>query len=53
MARFTINGTVQTQTTTKRPGTNDYCQLYTIPAGVYTFNVTAQIHHAILGWIGP
>jgi hypothetical protein len=53
MGRFTINGVVQTATTAKRPGSNDFCQAYTIPSGVYTFNVTAELHHVILGWVGP
>ena len=53
MGRFTINGVVQAQTTTKRPSSNDFCQAYTIPAGVTTFNITAQIHHVTLGWEGP
>jgi len=53
MARFTINGTLLANTTTKRPASNDFCQAYTIPANVYTFSVTAEIHHTSLGWVGP
>jgi hypothetical protein len=49
-ARFTINGALQAETTTKRPNTQDYCQSYTIPATGNSFNVQAQIHHATLGW---
>lgn len=49
-AKFTINGVVQAETTTIRPGSTDFCQSYVIPAGVTTFNVTAQIHHITLGW---
>lgn len=49
-AKFTINGVVQAETTTVRPGSSDFCQNYTIPAGISSFNVTAQIHHATLGW---
>ena len=49
-ARFTINGVLQPETTTVRPGSTDFCQLYTIPTGVTTFNVTAQINHVTLGW---
>lgn len=49
-ARFTINSVVQAETTTIRPGSTDFCQSYVIPAGVTTFNVTAQIHHLTLGW---
>jgi hypothetical protein len=49
-ARLTINGVLQAETTTIRPSSTDFCQLYTIPAGTSTFNVTAQIHHLTLGW---
>lgn len=49
-AKFTINGIVQADTTTKRPSSEDFCQLYVIPAGVSTFNVSAQINHVTLGW---
>lgn len=49
-ARFTINGVAQPETTLVRPGSTDFCQSYVIPAGVTTFNVTAQIHHITLGW---
>lgn len=49
-AKFTINTVEQTETTSKRPDSNDYCQSYTIPTGVTTFNVTAQIHHSTSGW---
>ncbi len=49
-ARLTINGVLQAETTTIRPSSTDFCQLYTIPAGTTTFNVTAQIHHLTLGW---
>jgi hypothetical protein len=53
MGKFTINGVVQTTTTTQRPGSSDFCQAYVIPTGVYTFNTTAQIHNTIVGWVGP
>lgn len=49
-AKFTINGVVQAETTTVRPTSTDFCQLYTIPASTTTFNVTAQINHVTLGW---
>lgn len=49
-ARFTINGVAQAETTTKRPSSSDFCQLYTIPAGTNSFSVSALIHHATLGW---
>ncbi|HTK03290.1 MAG TPA: hypothetical protein VL401_00780 [Alphaproteobacteria bacterium] len=49
-AKFTINGVAQPETTIKRPGNEDFCDNYIIPANVTTFNITAQIHHATLGW---
>jgi len=49
-ARFTINGVLKPETANKKPGTNEYYIEYTIPAGVSSFTVTAQIHHATLGW---
>lgn len=49
-AKFTINGTAQAETTTKRPSSDDFCQLYTIPAGTTSFSITAQIFHPTLGW---
>jgi hypothetical protein len=51
MARFTINGTLYPNTTVKRTGSNDFCQLYTIPKGSYTTNVQGEIHHTSLGWL--
>lgn len=44
-ARFTVNGVLRAEVTTKRPGTNEFYDEYTIPAGTTTFNVSAQIHH--------
>ncbi len=49
-AKFTINGMVQAETTTVRPSSTDFCQSYVIPAGITTFNVSAQINHVTLGW---
>jgi hypothetical protein len=49
-AKFTINGNVYDETTTKVPSSNHFCQQYTIPEGVTTFEVSAQIHNATLGW---
>jgi len=49
-ARFTINGVLGSEVTTKKPGTDEYYVEYTIPAGVSSFTVTAQIHHLTLGW---
>lgn len=49
-ARFTVNGTSLGETTTQRPGSQDYCINYTIPASTSTFNVVGDIHHTSLGW---
>ncbi len=49
-AKFTINSVVQSETTTKRPTSQDFCQDYVIPTGVTAFTVTAQIHHVTLGY---
>jgi len=49
-ARFTFNGFLDADTTAQRPGSQDFCQAYTIPAATTVFNVTAQIHHVTLGW---
>ena len=50
MARFKVNGVTLPDTTTIRPGSNDYCYLYTIPTVTSTFNIIGQIHHTSLGW---
>ena len=57
-AKFTItsrsgevgNANVYPETTVKRPGSQDFCQSYTLTAGVRSVDVTAQIHHPTLGW---
>lgn len=49
-AKFTINGTVEAETTTKRPGSNDYCQSYTILSTDTTLKVSTQVHNTVLGW---
>jgi len=49
-ARFTINGTLRPEVTTQKPGSNDFFDEYTIPVGVTSFIVKAQIHHSSLGW---
>jgi len=49
-ARFTINGTQRAEVTAKRPGTNEFYDEYTIPEGVTTFNIDAQLYHSIIGW---
>ncbi|HEX6976937.1 MAG TPA: hypothetical protein VF185_01075 [Patescibacteria group bacterium] len=48
-ARFTINGTLRPEVTTTKPAaTQEFYDEYTIPVGVTSFTVTAQIHHAAL-----
>ncbi len=49
-ARFTINGTLRPEVTSKKPGSEEYYDEYTFPAGVSDFSVKAQIHHTSLGW---
>ena len=43
-AKFTINGTTLTPTTTHRTGSTDFCQSYIILPTDTTVNVSAQIH---------
>jgi hypothetical protein len=43
--QFTINGTQRSEVTSKRPGTDEFYDEYTISDDMATFNVTAQIHH--------
>ena len=49
-ARFQINNGAKQETETKRPGSDDFCKNYTVPAGITTFNIEAEIHHPTLGW---
>lgn len=50
MARFSVNGAAAVETSTLRPGSQEFYYEYTIPAGVNSFNVTAEINHSELGW---
>lgn len=52
-ARFIVNGVVQPETTIKRPGSEDFCYLYTLanPNVNNRFNVRAQLHHTTIGWV--
>ncbi len=51
-ARFTINGVLFPETSLVRPPLSfDFCQLYTVPANVYNFNVSAEIYHELGGWV--
>ncbi|CAN5342005.1 hypothetical protein BH10PAT1_BH10PAT1_1960 [soil metagenome] len=44
-AKFTVNGTVEPDSTSVKPGTTaEYYFQYTIPANVLSFTVTAQLH---------
>jgi len=48
-AKFTINGS-EVETSTLRPGTDEFYVDYEIPEGVATFTIDAQVHHIDLGW---
>ena len=50
MARFIINGQLQPETTSQKEGSDEFYQEYTIPEGVETFSVNAQLHHSVAGW---
>ena len=50
-ARFTINGSLRSEVTTKKPGSQEYYDEYTIPAGTVNFSVKGEIHHTQLEWI--
>ena len=49
-AKFKINGTERAEVSVKKPGTEEFYDEYTIPEGVTTFSINAQIHHSSLGW---
>lgn len=51
-ARFTINGSQKAAVTQKRAGTNEFFDEYTIPDGVKSFTINAQLHHtdSSVGW---
>jgi hypothetical protein len=49
-AKFKINGIERPEVTGKRPGSEEYFDEYTIPVGVTTFTINAQIHHTTLGY---
>jgi Cys-rich repeat protein len=63
-ARFTVNGIVRPAVTTtvrqqnyptfKAPSTStiNYYDEYTIPDGITSFSVQAELHHSTLGWFG-
>jgi len=49
-ARFTVNGTLLGETTTKN-SKGEYVTEYTIPANTTTFKVKGEVYHSSLGWI--
>lgn len=49
-AKFKINGVDRPETTDKKPGSDEYYDKYTIPAGVTSFTIKAKLHHKTLGW---
>lgn len=50
-AQFKINSTLEPETTTTRPGSNDFCQSYQIQSNS-PVSVQAKIHHVTEGWLG-
>lgn len=50
-ARFTVNGTLRSEVTTKKPGSQEFYDDYTIPQGVTNFTVKGEVHHSELGWL--
>jgi hypothetical protein len=51
-AQFMINTVLKPETTTKRPGTEDFCQSYTILSTDTTVSVRSKIHHSSGVWVG-
>jgi hypothetical protein len=49
-ARFSVNSVSLGETTLKKPESDEFYIEYTIPEGITSFNVDAQIHHTELGW---
>lgn len=49
-ARFIINGVPRQEVTQKKPGSDEFYDEYTVPQGVTSFNISAQVHHVSLGW---
>jgi len=51
-ARFTINGVQRLEVTQKRPGTQEFYDEYTLPEGITSFSINAQLHHSdpSIGW---
>lgn len=51
-AQFKIGTTVEPETTTKRPSSEDFCQTYTILPTDTNVTVLAKIHNTPIGWVG-
>jgi hypothetical protein len=49
-ARFTINGTLRPEVTAKRSSTSEFYDEYTIPEGVSTYTINAELYHSKIGW---
>lgn len=49
-AKFVINGVPQTETTQKKPSTNEFYFDYVLPSDLSQLKVNAQVHHVTLGW---
>lgn len=50
-ARFRVNTGTWQETTTKKPGTEEFYTEYTLPAGLTSFKVEAEVFHSTLGWL--
>ena len=50
-ARFSINGQLQPETSTLKPGGNEFYIEYTVPEGIVDFVIDGEIYHSDLGWI--
>ena len=51
-AQFMINTTLEPETIEKRPGSNDFCQSYTILPTDTTMSIRAKIYHSSGVWVG-
>ena len=49
-ARFKVNGVTRPEVTDKKPGTQEFYDEYTIPEGITTFTINAELFHSSLGW---
>lgn len=49
-ARFTFNGSLRAPVTQKKPGTQEFYDEITIPAGATNISIKGEVHHSTLGW---